>query len=132
LPNNLKICIIGDKYRGNNFINKGYVVHKKVLKFICQSKMAFATSENLLSLFAIDCYNSGVKLIYDRRTLLDNTISKENSIMINYKNSKESSKIILNQLSLYKFKEDSTFAKFLNKKKYLLRIFLKHYFENKL
>lgn len=132
LPNNLKICVIGDKYIGNNFINKGYVVHKKVLKFICQSKMAFATSENLLSLFAIDCYNSGVKLIYDKQTLLDNTISNKNSLMINYKNPKESSKTISGQLSLYKFKEDSTFTKFLDKKNYQLRIFLKHYFENNL
>jgi hypothetical protein len=131
-PNNLKICVVGDRCKGNSFVNKGYIAHKKVLKFISQSKMAFATSENLLSLFAIDCYNSGVKLIYDKRTLLDNKISNKNSLMINYKNPEESSKIILSQLSMYKFKEDHTFIKFLNKKKYQLRIFLKDYFKNNL
>jgi hypothetical protein len=132
LQNNLKICVIGDSCKGNSFANKGYVAHKKVLKFICQSKMAFATSENLLSLFAIDCYNSGVKLIYDKRTLLDNTISNKNSLMINYKNPEESSKIILSQLLMYKFNEDHTFIEFLNKKKYQLRTFLKDYFKNNL
>ena len=128
LPNNLKICVIGDKYKGNNFINKGYVVHKKVLKFICQSKMAFATSENLLSLFAIDCYNLGVKLIYDRNTLLNNIISKKNSIVVNYKNSLNSSKSILNEIEKYKFVKDLKFMKFLEKKKNKLEIFLSNFF----
>jgi hypothetical protein len=128
LPKELKVCVIGDKCEGENFINKGYVSHEKVLKLISQSKMAFGTSENLLSLFAIDCYNFGVKLIYDKNTLLNNIISTKNSIVVNYKNPINSSKSILNEIEKYKFMKDLKFMKFLEKKKKKLEFFLSNFF----
>lgn len=131
LPKELKVCVIGDKCEGESFINKGYVSHHQVLKLISRSKMAFGTSENLLSLFAIDCYNLGVKLIYDKNTLLNNVISKKNSLIINYKNSLNSSKFILKELSKYKFIKDLEFIKYLNNKRNKLKIFLSMFFRKR-
>jgi hypothetical protein len=129
LPKEVKVCVIGDKCEGERFINKGYVSHEQVLKLISQSKLAFGSSENLLSLFAIDCYNLGVKLIYEKNTLNNNVISRKNSLAINYKNSLKSSKSILKEIKKYKFKKDHKFIKFLNKKKYKLTIFLNNFFK---
>lgn len=129
LPKEVKVCVIGDKCVGERFVNKGYISHEQVLKLISQSKLAFGSSENLLSLFAIDCYNSGVKLIYDKNTLKNNFISSKNFLAINYKNSFKSSKFILKELKKYKFKNDHKFIKFLNKKKYKLKTFLNNYFK---
>ena len=128
LPKEVKVCVIGDKCEDSRFINKGYVSHQQVLKLISQSKLAFGSSENLLSLFAIDCYNLGVKLIYDKNTLKNNVISSKNSLAINYKNSLNSSKSILTEIKKYKFKRDHKFIKFLNKKKHKLTIFLSNFF----
>jgi hypothetical protein len=128
LPNKIKICVIGDKFEGVNLFNYGYVSHKKTLKLISQSKMAFGSSENSLSLFAIDCYNSGVRLIFDRDTLLDNIISKKNIILIDYKNYIDSSEIITSTLFNSKFKIDISLNKFLDRKFFLLDKFLRNYF----
>jgi len=129
LPKEVKVCVIGDKCDGERFINKGYVSHEQALKLIRQSKLAFASSENLLSLFVIDCYNLGVKLIYDKNTLKNNIISSKNFLAINYKNSLNSSKSILKEIKKYKFKKDHNFIKFLNKEKYKLTIFLSKFFK---
>jgi hypothetical protein len=128
LPKKIKICVIGDKFEGVNLFNYGYVSHKKTLKLISQSKMAFGSSENSLSLFAIDCYNSGVRLIFDRDTLLDNIISKKNIILIDYKNYIDSSEIITSTLFNSKFKIDISLNKFLDRKFFLLDKFLRNYF----
>lgn len=128
LPKEVKVCVIGDKCEGKRFINKGYVSHQQVLKLISQSKLAFGSSENLLSLFVIDCYNSGVKLIYDKNTLINNVISRKNSLVIDYKNSMNSAKSIFLEIKKYKFKKDNKFIKFLNKKKYKLKVFSSNFF----
>jgi len=128
LPKKIKVCVIGDKFKGVNLFNYGYVSHKKTLKLISQSKMAFGSSENSLSLFAIDCYNSGVRLIFDRDTLLDNIISKKNIILIDYKNYFDSSEIIKSALFKSKFKIDISLNKFLHRKFFLLDKFLRNYF----
>ena len=47
----------------------------------------------------------------------NNIISKKNSIVVNYKNSLNSSKSILNEIEKYKFVKDLKFMKFLEKKK---------------
>jgi hypothetical protein len=128
LPEKIKVCVIGDKFEGKNLFNYGYVSHKKTLKLISQSKMAFGSSENSLSLFVIDCYNLGVRLIFDRDTLLDNIFSKNNITLIDYKNYFDSSVIIKFTLSNSKFKIDTSLNKFLHRKFLLLDRFLKNYF----
>jgi hypothetical protein len=128
LPKEIKVCVIGDKLEGANLFNYGYVSHKKMLKLICKSKMAFGSSENALSLFVIDCFNSGIKLIFDRSTFLDDIISKKNITIVNYRNYIDSSTIITSALFNYKFKIDSVFNKLLRNKSFLLDKFLKNYF----
>lgn len=127
LSTKIKICVVGNRYEGTSFINKGYIPHKKILELISQSKMAFATSENLLSLFAIDCYNSGVKLIYDKKTLTDNIISHQNSLGIDYHDYSNSAKLIIHALNRYKFKKDNKFINYVKKKKDGFKIFFREY-----
>ena len=128
LPKEIKVCVIGDKLEGANLFNYGYVTHKKMLKLIYKSKMAFGSSENALSLFVIDCYNSGIKLIFDRNTFLDDFISKKNITTVNYRNYIDSCVIITCALFNYKFKIDASFNKFLRRNFFLLDRFLKEYF----
>lgn len=128
LPEKIKVCVIGDKFEGANLFNYGYVSHKKTLKLISQSEMAFGSSENSLSLFAIDCYNSGVRLIFDRDTLFDNIFSKKNIILIDYKKYFDSSAIITSALFNSKFKIDTSLNILLHRKFFLLDRFLKNYF----
>ena len=90
--------------------------------------MAFGSSENALSLFVIDCYNSGIRLIFDRGTFLDHIICKKNLTIVNYRNYKDSSLIITSALFNYKFKIDPAFNKLLRRKFFLLDKFLKNYF----
>jgi hypothetical protein len=128
LKEEYKICIVGDKFEGKNFFNYGFVPHKKVINLIRESKIAFASSENIFSLFAIDCYNSKVKLIYDKRSLFQNVISKKNSILVDYSKPTLSAKKINYELTKCKFKKDIFFSKYLNKKKKELNNFLEYYF----
>jgi hypothetical protein len=128
LPREIKVCVIGDKLVGENLFNYGYVSHKKILKLISKSKMAFGSSENALSLFVIDCYNSGIRLIFDRSTFLDDIICKKNITIVNYRNYIDSSLIITSALFNYKFKIDPAFNKLLRRKFFLLDKFLKNYF----
>jgi hypothetical protein len=123
-----KICVVGDKFEGKNLFNYGFVPHKKVMNLIRESKTAFASSENIFSLFAIDCHNSKVKLIYDKRSLFKNVISKKNSILVDYSKPTLSAKKINNELAKYKFKKDLSFIKYFNKKKKELNNFLEYYF----
>jgi hypothetical protein len=128
LQHKIKVCIVGDRVEDDRFSNKGYVTHKKILKLISQSKIAFGTSENLLSLFAIDCYNSGVKLVYDKNTLLNNVISNKNSTVIDYENFSKAAKIISNLVNRYKFTKDDVFINYVKRKKLSLKFFLRDYF----
>ena len=123
----LKVCVIGDKCIGKNFYNYGYVNHNQSLRLIIKSKLAFGSGENILSLFAIDTYNCRTKLIYDKRLLSDNLISKINSIPIQFENISASSNIIKKCLLNYKFKRDDNFSNFLKNKKKEINLFLKNY-----
>jgi hypothetical protein len=56
LPSEVKICVIGELILKDNVKNYGFVDKKKVIKLIKKSKLAFASSENILSLFVICQY----------------------------------------------------------------------------
>jgi hypothetical protein len=129
LPDKIKICIIGDKLLKKNVKNYGYVSRQKAKHLISSSKFAFASGENILSIFAIDSYNSGAKLFYNQPTLNDNFIDKKNSKPIFFNHEEKSIKIISESLAAYsKFSNNLKFRKTLLEKQKDINLFLKNYF----
>tara|TARA_Y100000768_G_C23950703_1_gene670049 strand:- start:111 stop:1016 length:906 start_codon:yes stop_codon:yes gene_type:complete len=62
-----KVETIGDKININGVKNYGYISHVKVLNLLKKTRYSLVSSENIFSLFTIDCINNKVKLlIYDK------------------------------------------------------------------
>tara|TARA_A100000164_G_scaffold119994_1_gene106030 strand:- start:1640 stop:2545 length:906 start_codon:yes stop_codon:yes gene_type:complete len=62
-----KVETIGDKIKINGVKNYGYISHAKVLNLLKKTRYSLVSSENIFSLFTIDCINNKVKLlIYDK------------------------------------------------------------------
>jgi hypothetical protein len=130
LPAELNICVIGERILKNNIINYGFVNKKKAAKLIRDSKLAFASSENILSLFVIDAYNSKTGIIFDMNMMnIKTKISKKNFLPINYNNLNSAVRKIKKYILTYKFTVDNEFQEFLIKKKNKINIYLNHYFQ---
>ena len=72
-----KIEVIGDKIKMDKVINYGFISHKKVLKLLKKTKYSIVSTENVFSLFTIDCINNQVKLlIHDKNYALLNYYKK--------------------------------------------------------
>ena len=62
-----KVEIIGDRINIYGVKNHGFIPHTKVLNLLKRTKYSVVSSENVFSLFSIDCINNNVKLlIYDK------------------------------------------------------------------
>ena len=62
-----KVEIVGDKLHLNSVKNHGFIPHRKVLNLLKRTRYSIVSSENIFSLFTIDCINNNVKLlIYDK------------------------------------------------------------------
>lgn len=129
LPSKLKICVIGEPILKENIINYGFVDRKKAVQLIRNSKLAFASSENILSLFVIDAYNSQTGIVFDKIMKNYKTrISTKNFLSINYNNLDLAVKKIMRYISIFKFVRDISFQKFLLKKKNKINSYLNFYF----
>ncbi len=128
LNKNYKVCVVGDRYEKKNCTNYGYVSHKKIIRLIRDSKIAFGSSENILSLFAVDCFNSSVKIVYNKNSLSNSVLSKKNFISIDYNDPIQAASKINKELLFYKFRPDTFFINFLKKKKKDLNYFFSDYF----
>jgi hypothetical protein len=125
-----KICIIGDIFKHPNVKNFGWIERESVFKIIQQSKIAFNSSENFLSIFGIDCVNYGIPVISDSNVFSKAKFKSKFYIRLDYNNLKKSSDKILNLISQNIIKQNSEYWNniFLEKKKirnflylYLLR-----------
>lgn len=63
---NLKIFIVGDKLDLKGLKNLGYLNKKKLTNFQSRSKYTICSSENIYSLFVIECITNHVKILINK------------------------------------------------------------------
>ena len=130
LSTKYKIYIIGKKVINNNLINFGYRNQKLIINILNKTNYIIASSENLFSLFVIDAYNNGVRIIYNK-SLKKYLPQKSNffySIDYNSKNIINSIIKILNKPLINK--ENKKFRKLIINKKMEIEKFMKEYRTN--
>lgn len=129
LPSEIKICVIGELILKNNVKNYGFVNKKKAIKLIKKSKLAFASSENILSLFVVDAYNCKTGIIFDKNMKNLNTIiSKKIFLPLDLTDLDKGVEEIKKYIKNFKFTIDTNFQKFLRGKKQEINSYLKEYF----
>ena len=128
LSKKYKICIFGDKLEIDGCKNYGRINNDKVKKLLDKSKVTFASSENLFSIFVIEALNKNVHILYDKTFFSYNELKNNDLIIpINFKNKKKTlliiDKIINNKKFNYNFK-------IVNKNIKKHKINLKNFLEN--
>jgi len=130
LSKKYKICIFGDKLKINGCKNYGKITNDKVIKILNKSKITFASSENLFSIFVIEALNKNVHILYDKNLIDYNELKNNNLIIpINFNNPKKIlliiDKIINNKKFDYNFKiANKNIIKHKINLKYFLKDFL--------
>ena len=114
-----KICIIGDIFKHPNVKNFGWIERKSVFQLIQQSKIAFNSSENFLSIFGIDCVNYGIPVISDSNVFSKARFKNKFYMRLDYNNLKKTCNKILDLASKNIIKQNSEYWNniFLEKKK---------------
>ena len=91
---NFKICIVGDRLNINGVINYGYLTKKKIAALQSRSKYSLCSSENIYSLFIIECITNHVKILINKHHMKKVNFFKKFFITLN------TSKIDLKKLNL--------------------------------
>ena len=84
LKNKFNVYIFGDYL--SNFINFGFISKNKVLDLLNKTRIAFSSSENLYSLFSLDCLNNRVFIFFDKTTHVNLKYKSKYFIPVNYAN----------------------------------------------
>lgn len=108
LSNFCSVCIVGDTFEQGNVKNFGWIKRNKVFELIKESKMAFNSSENSLSIFGIDCFNHGVPVLCDSNLESQIKFKNELYIRLNFNNFQKSCEKILSLLTQKKTKKNLT------------------------
>ena len=66
---NLKIFVVGDKLAINKVINLGYIDGKRLNILQSRSKYSLCSSENIYSLFVIECITNHVKILINKNNM---------------------------------------------------------------
>jgi len=122
-----KICVIGDNFKLTNVKNFGWIDRKEVFQLIQQSKIAFNSSENFLSIFGIDCVNYGVPVISDSNIFAQAEFKNKFYIKLDLNNFKKSYDEILNLIKKKKIEQNTGYWKNIFFKKKKIRNFLRLY-----
>ena len=125
LKNQFSICVFGDYL--NFFNNFGYISKSKVLNLLNKTKTAFSSSENLFSLFSIDCLNNRVYIFYDKKIDINKDYKSKYFIPVNYENNEIiQKKIIKLGKSAHYSVNDSVFENYVKNKKKDINNFIKN------
>ncbi len=91
---NLKIIIVGKKFKSKNIKNLGKISNKKLNYLLSKTKYTLSSNENLYSLFNIECINNNVRIFADKnlkRFLRDNI---KDFIFVDFNNLKKINNLI--------------------------------------
>ena len=84
LKNKFNVYIFGDYL--SKFKNFGFISKNKVLDLLNKTRIAFSSSENLYSLFSLDCLNNRVFIFFDKTTHVNLKYKSKYFIPVNYAN----------------------------------------------
>jgi hypothetical protein len=101
----VKVCCVGENFPNKKVTSLGKISRKKLKEVMLNSKLAFVSSENCLSLFVLDCINFDLKIFVNEKefTYLNNFFFKTSFLKSNSLNSqKKNIQLILNFLNSYK------------------------------
>jgi len=98
INNNYKFIVVGEKLDHPKVINKGFISKSSLDRILKESKFAYSSKENYLSLFSIQAINNNTKLIYN--SLIKNKINilKSMYLGMNFLDKKIKTKINKNSL----------------------------------
>jgi len=125
LKNKFSICVFGDYL--NFFNNFGFISKNKVLNLLNKTKTAFSASENLFSLFTIDCLNNRVHILYDETIHVNKNNKSKYFIPVNYDNIETTQRKIINLGKRANHSvNDSVFENYIKNKKKDINNFIKN------
>lgn len=81
---NFKINIVGDYLNYPSVINHGYINNKLLNRLLSRTIYTIASSENLYSVFTMECINNGVKIIINKNEKNKIKFFKKNFIVTDY------------------------------------------------
>ena len=68
MTKNLNVICYGDKLNVKGVKNFGIIDHKYSLKLIMRSKIGINSAENFYTFFMMDCLNSGIHVLCDKKS----------------------------------------------------------------
>lgn len=75
---NFKVCIVGDNLNIHGVKNLGYLERKKLINVLNKCKYSISSGENFFSFFTMECINSNVKIITNKKiNKLDKSIKNQ-------------------------------------------------------
>jgi hypothetical protein len=107
--NNYKFIVVGEKLDHPKVENKGFISKSSLDRILKESKFAYSSKENYLSLFSIQAINNNTKLIYNSATKNKIYILKNMYLGVGFLDKKIKTKI--NKNSLKKINIDNLYIK---------------------
>ena len=109
INNNYKFIVVGEKLDHPKIENKGFISKSSLDRILKESKFAYSSKENYLSLFSIQAINNNTKLIYNSITKNKIYILKNMYLGVSFLDKKIKTKI--NKNSLKKINIDNLYIK---------------------
>jgi len=72
LAKKYRIVTVGKKTNNKLIKEFGFISRKKIKKILMRTKFAFLSTENIMSLFSLDCFQSNTYIIYDKKNIQKN------------------------------------------------------------
>ena len=88
-----KIVIIGDKLKCKDVINCGNISNYNLSKLQAKAKYTIASTENIYSLFTLECITHNIKIIINKSNKSKIRFYKNSFLKIDFKNTKELNRI---------------------------------------
>ena len=81
---NINVICYGNKLNVTGVKNFGIIDHNYSLKLIMRSKIGINSSENFYTFFMMDCLNSGIQVLCDKKSVTNKILYKKQIILSDY------------------------------------------------